>query len=373
MKKKEIRKISLTAIAAGCLLISGCKNTPPEPQQAAEYSVIKIAATDQTVSSSYSATIRGRQDVEIYPQVSGMLIELRVVEGQRVRNGQILFIIDRIPYEAALATANANVDATRAGVATAQLDFNSKKELLAQSVISEYESQAAENNLLTAKALLAQAEAQALNAANNLSYTEIKSPSDGVAGNLPYRAGTLVSPTMPQPLTTVSDNSEMYVYFSITENQLLNLVRSSGSKEEALKSMPAIELQLNDKTMYDETGAIEAISGVIDPKTGTVSVRGVFPNKKGLLHSGSSGSVILPVYRSNCIVIPQTATYEIQDKVFVYKVVDGKAKSGQITVERVNGGKEYIVNSGLNVGDEIISEGVGLLREDTPVTVKSDK
>ncbi len=361
--KRKISKTSLVAVIVSSLLISGCKNTSTETEQAAatEYNVLKIAATDQTVSSSYSASIRGKQDIEIYPQVPGFITGLSVKEGQQVRKGQILFVIDQVPYIAALAMAKANVEAAGAGVSSAQLAYNSKKELFDQNVVSDYERLTAENNLLTAKAQLAQAEAQALSAANDLSYTEVKSPSDGVVGNLPYRVGALVSASIPQPLTTVSDNSEMYVYFSMTENQFLNLVRQYGSKDEALKSMPAIELQLNDKSLYGEKGTVETISGVIDRTTGTVSVRGMFPNKKGLLHSGGSGNVILPVQHNGSIVIPQTATYEIQDKVFAYKVVDGKAKSTQITVERVNGGKEYIVTGGLNIGDEIVSEGVGLI------------
>ncbi|MDR1673734.1 MAG: efflux RND transporter periplasmic adaptor subunit [Bacteroidales bacterium] len=366
-------KISLITIVAGCLLISGCKNASQEVPPAAEYCVIKISATDQTLSSSSSAAIRGKQDVEIFPQVSGFITGLYVKEGQRVRRGQTLFVIDQIPYKADLATANANMEAAHAEVFKAQLTHDSKKELFEQNVISAYEAQTAESDLLMAKARLAQAEAQALSADNDLSYTEVKSPADGVVGNLPYRVGALVGANLPQPLTTVSDNSEMYVYFSMTENQFLNLVRQSGSKDEALKSMPSIELQLNDKSMYGEKGTIETISGVINHAMGTVSVRGVFPNSNGLLHSGGSGNVILSVERKDCIVIPQTATYEIQDKVFVYKVVDGKAKSTPVTVERVNGGKEYIVNGGLDIGDEIVAEGVGLLREDTPVIVKPNK
>ncbi|MDR1171564.1 MAG: efflux RND transporter periplasmic adaptor subunit [Bacteroidales bacterium] len=352
------------------LLLWGCNSAPSETQQAAEYSIIKIASADQTISSSYPATIRGRQDIEIYPQVSGIVTRLYVNEGQQVRNGQTLFVIDQVPYQTALSQAAANVKAAEAAFASVKLAYESNHKLFEENVISDFELQTSRNAMLSAEAALLQAKASEANALNSLSYTIVKSPADGVVGVLPYRQGALVAPNIAQPLTTVSDNSEMYVYFSITENQLLNLVRSSGSKEEALKSMPAIELQLNDKTMYDETGTVEAISGVIDLKTGTVSVRGVFPNRKGLLHSGSSGNVILPVQRGSCIVIPQTATYEMQDKVFVYKIVDAKAKSVQITVERVNGGKEYIVNSGLNVGDEIVSEGVGLLREDTPVIAK---
>ncbi len=368
-----ICKIGQLAAISVCLLTVGCTNTSSETKQvAAEYSVMKIAATNQTVSSSYSASIRGKQDIEIYPQVSGIITQLCVKEGQQVRKGQMLFVIDQVPYKAALAIAKANVEAARAGASSAQLTYNSKKVLFDQNVVSEYERLTAENQLLTAKAQLAQAEAQALSAANNLSYTEVKSPSNGVVGNLPYRIGALVSAAMLQPLTTVSDNSEMYVYFSMTENQFLNLVRQYGSIDEALKSMPAIELQLNDKSLYGEKGKVETISGVIDRSTGTVSVRGMFPNQKGLLHSGGSGNVILPVQHKGSIVIPQTATYEIQDKVFAYKVIDGKAKSTQISVERVNGGKNYIVTNGLNIGDEIVSEGVRLLSEDTPIVVKSN-
>ena len=290
-----------------------------------------------------------------------------------MRRGQVLFIIDQVPYLAALRTAEANVEAARAGVATSQLTYDSKKELYAQKVISEFDLKTSYNSLLTAKAQLAQAEAQQVNAANNLSYTEVKSPADGMVGMLPYRVGTLVSASLPKPLTTVSDNSNMYVYFSMTENQLLDLTRRYGSKDKALAEMDSIELQLNDRSVYPQEGKIETISGVIDTSTGTVSLRAVFPNKEGLLTSGGSGNVIIPVRKENCIVVPQSATYEVQDKVYVYKVVDGKAQSVPVQVTRVNGGQEYIVESGLKVGDTIVAEGVGLLREGTSVQPKTNE
>ena len=208
-------------------------------------------------------------------------------------------------------------------------------------------------------------------ARNNLSYTVVKSPADGVVGTLPYRVGALVSSSIPEPLTTVSDNSDMYVYFSMTENQLLGLIRQYGSKDEALKSMPAIDLQLNDKSAYPEQGQIESISGVIDRSTGTVSLRAVFPNKDGLLHSGGAGNVVIPVQKTGALVIPQGGTFEIQDKRYVYKVVDGKAQSSQVQVTRVNGGREFIVDEGLAPGDVIVAEGVGLLREGTPIKAKT--
>ena len=325
---------------------------------------MKVEATDKELSTSYSATIRGRQDIDIYPQVSGTIEKLCVTEGQKVRRGQLLFIIDQVPYKAALKTAVANVEAARA---TAELTYNSNKELYAQKVVSEFSLKTAENSYLTAKAQLSQAEAQEISARNNLSYTEVKSPSDGVVGALPYRAGALVSPSLPQPLTTVSDNSDMYVYFSMTENQLLALTRQYGSMDEALQNMPAAELRLNDNSVYDKKGTIESISGVIDRQTGTVVARVVFPNESRLLHSGASGTVVVPATYKNCIVIPQEATVQLQDKTLVYKVVDGKAVSTLITVAGINDGREYVVLDGLKVGDEIVSTGAGLLREGTQV------
>ena len=324
---------------------------------------MKVEATDKELSTSYSATIRGRQDIDIYPQVSGTIEKLCVTEGQKVRRGQLLFIIDQVPYKAALKTAVANVEAARATLATAALTYNSNKELYAQKVVSEFSLKTAENAYLTAKAQLSQAEAQEISARNNLSYTEVKSPSDGVVGALPYRVGALVSASLPQPLTTVSDNSDMYVYFSMTENQLLALTRQYGSMDEALKNMPQAELRLNDNSVYDKKGTIESISGVIDRQTGTVVARVVFPNESRLLHSGASGTVVVPTTYKNCIVIPQEATVQLQDKTVVYKVVDGKAVSALITVAGINDGREYVVLDGLEVGDEIVSTGAGLLRE----------
>ena len=267
-------------------------------------------------------------------------------------------------------TCGVGIAAAKAGVATAQLTYNSKKELFAKNVVSQYDLSTANNNLLTAKAQLAQAEAQRVNAANNLSYTVVKAPTDGVVGTLPYRVGALVSASIPQPLTTVSDNSEMYVYFSMTENQLLALTRQYGSIAETLKSMPGVQLQLSDGSTYDQTGRVESISGVIDTSTGSVSLRAAFPNPNGLLHSGGAGNIILPSIYKDCIAVPQAATFELQNKVYVYKVVDGKASSAMIDVEKISNGREYIARAGLVPGDVIVAEGVGLLREGTPIVPK---
>ena len=365
-----MKQTFVKAAVMACFMAAVSCGQAPTAMGPAEYAVMTIATTDREIPINYSATIRGRQDIAIYPQVSGTIFELCVNEGQTVSKGQPLFIIDQVPYKAALQTAEANVAAAKAGVATAQLTYDSKKELYAKNVVSQYDLLTAENTLLTAKAQLAQAEAQRVNAANNLSYTVVKAPANGVVGTLPYRVGALVSASIPQPLTTVSDNSDVYVYFSMTENQLLNLTRQYGSIANTLKNMPDVQLVLNDGSVYDRTGRIESISGVIDTSTGSVQLRAVFPNADGLLHSGGAGSVIVPNIHKDCVVVPQVATFELQNKVYVYKVDDGKAASSMIDVEKINNGREYIVKSGLTPGDVIVAEGVGLLREGTPIVAK---
>ena len=363
VNKKWLRLIGIV----GCTVwMASCKQATDAGVKPS-YATMKVEVADKELSTSYSATIRGRQDIDIYPQVSGTIEKLCVTEGQTVRRGQLLFVIDQIPYRAALKTATANVEAARAAMATAELTYKSNKELYAQKVVSEFSLKTAENTFLTAKAQLTQAEAQETNARNNLSYTEVKSPSDGVVGALPYRAGALVSANIPYPLTTVSDNSDMYVYFSMNENQLLALTRQYGSMDKALKNMPEVELVLNDNSVYNKKGIIESISGVIDRQTGTVMARVVFPNESRLLHSGASGTVVVPSIYKDCIAIPQGATVQMQDKVVVYKVVDGKAVSTLVTVSGISDGREYVVLSGLNPGDEIVSEGAGLMREGTQV------
>ena len=190
-------------------------------------------------------------------------------------------------------------------------------------------------------------------------------------GNLPFRVGTLVSPGDATPLTSVSDNSEMYVYFSMTERQVLGLTRAYGSLENALKNLPELDLQLSDGTTYAEKGRIEAISGIIDPTTGAVSVRAKFPNAKRLLLSGGAGNVLMPYSQDNCIVIPQSATYEIQDKIYVFLVRNGTAQSRIIDVFPLSNGKEYVVQNGLAPQDTIVAAGVGLLRDGSPITIKN--
>lgn len=360
-----------TVISSACLaLLTACGNERPVSDGPRAYPVFTVLASSVETVDDYPATIRGRQDIEIYPQVSGKITRVDVVEGQRVRKGQTLFIIDQIPYRAALQTAVANVKAAKANVSTAQLTYDGKKELFSQRVISQFELSTAENALLTAEAQQAQAEAQEVDARNNLSYTVITSPADGVVGTISYRVGALVSPTSAQPLTTVSDNSVMYVYFSMPENRMLALIRRYGSVEKTLEQMSSVCLRLNDGTVYDQRGRVESISGVLDIQTGTASFRAAFPNPTGLLHSGGAGNVLISERVDSALTIPQAATYELQDKVFAYRVIDGKAKSTPIEVTPLNDRKLYIVRSGLDIGEIIVAEGVGLLQDGMSIAVK---
>lgn len=353
------------------LLITACQQKQ-ETRVNSGYAMMEIKTTEKSLTSAYTASIRGKSDIDIYPQVSGYITEVNVEEGEVVRKGKTLFIIDQVPFQAALQTATANVNLAKANVNTAQLTYDSKKELFNKNVISAYELETSSNALLSAKAQLDQALAQEVNARNNLSYTVVKSPSDGVVGTLPFKVGTLVSPSQPKALTRISDNSQMYVYFSMTENQLLSLLREYQSVENTIKSMPSVQLELSDRSLYAEAGRVETISGVIDAETGAVSLRAVFPNPNGFLHSGGSGNVLIPSAHNECIVIPKSVTFEVQDKIFVYRNVDGIAKSTLLEVAQVNEDASYIVHAGLQPGDIIIAEGVGFIRDNMPVQVKKE-
>lgn len=356
-----------------CLLsFSACKQDKSEQTQSGGYSLMKLKAEDRELSVKYSAVIEGKQDVEVRPQVSGTITRVCVQEGARVRKGQLLFIIDQIPYQAAMQKAKAAVATAEANLATAKLNLEGKESLFKEKVISDFELRTAQNEYKSAQATLQQAEAEQRTAENNLSYTEVRSPVDGFAGMTAFRVGALVSPTMSDPLITVSDNSDMYAYFSLTEKQVLALTAQYGSLDEALKSFPEISLQLSDGSIYESKGKIDVISGIIDKTTGSVRLRAIFANNNKRLMSGGAANVIMPYYRKQCIVIPQEATYEIQNRIFTYKVVNGKTVSAPITVFNIEDGKEYIVEDGLKTGDVIVAKGAGLLKAGVTVTSEPD-
>ncbi|MEG0648066.1 MAG: efflux RND transporter periplasmic adaptor subunit, partial [Bacteroides sp.] len=201
-----------------------------------------------------------------------------------------------------------------------------------------------------------------------LSYTNVTSPSNGIAGTIPYRVGSLVSSSTPTPLTVISNIDEMYVYFSMTEKALLALVRQGGTIKEILAKMPEVELQLADGSVYQGKGKIETVSGVIEQSTGAVNMRATFPNDKNILRSGGTGSIMIPYVEESTLVIPQKATFEIQDKKFVYLLTDSSTvKSTEVGVFTLDNGQDYVVTSGLKAGDKIVVEGVGSLKDGMPI------
>ena len=354
------------------LLATACnEGTQSAPKEDTYYETFTVELTDRTLTTGYSAAISGVQTVEIRPQVGGMITDILIEVGESVKKGQVLFVIDQTPYKAAYEIAIANVKSAEANLSTAQLILESNKGLFEQDVISEFDLMTAQNNLTEAEARLALCKAEEVNASNNLSYTEVRSPVNGVASMIPYRVGALVSSSIAQPLVTVSDDSRVYAYFSMAENQMLDMIKQYGSLDNAMRQMPEVELVMSNGDVYEHTGKINAISGTISESTGAVSIRAVFNNRNHLLRNGGSGTIIIPTTLTGCMAIPQTATYELQDRIFVYKVVDGKASSTEIQVAPQNNGKEYIVVSGLEVGDVIVAEGAGLIKEGTVIKSKS--
>lgn len=369
MSKKKRRlftaHLSVAAVLVMCLSFTSCgKQDQNGSQMIKELAVVSVSSSNVELISSYPAVIKGKQDVEIRPQVSGFITRLAVDEGSVVRKGQTLFIIDPVQYEEAVNAARAAVNVAKANMATAELTAQNKRELAKNNIIGAYDLQMAENSLLSSKALLAQATAQLVNAEKNLSYTRVSSPSDGVVGTIPFRVGSLVSPSIVTPLTTVSDISEMYAYFSMTERQLLGFTAKGTSSKDILSTMPSVQLKLIDGTIYGDTGKVETMSGVIDQTTGSVSIRARFSNKSQILRSGGTGIVLVPAKMTDCIVIPQKATYEIQDKRFVY-VVDDKStvKSTPIEIFTLDDGQNFVVTSGLKAGDKIVVEGISSLKD----------
>ena len=336
--KKQTFIAALPAILLTAALFVSCSEEKQQRQDAAQYQTMVVGRKDMTLEHQYSARMTGRQIVEVRPQVSGCITRILTGEGEAVRKGQTLFIIDQVPYRAALEMASAARKSAEARLATAKMNYENEMKLQEGQVVSDMSVETMRNALLEAEAALAQAKAQEVNARNNLSYTEVKSPVNGV-------------------------------YFSISENQVLNLITQYGSIAEFISKAPPVSLRMNNGQEYDQQGRISAVSGTVDTQTGAVTLRATFPNAGGLLHNGGSATIVVPTHRADCIVIPQEATYELQNRMFVYRVVDGKTKATAITLFPQNNGREYIVEDGISVGDTIIAEGAGLLKDGIEVTL----
>lgn len=363
-------------LCLGTSVFASCsKKEEAQQQQVPEFAVITVAADSTTMYTSYPATLYGRNDVEIRPQITGFLTHVHVHEGQKVVAGQVLFTIDQVSLQAAvdaarsqILQAEAAVKVAEANVNTAQTNATNNKLLLDQNIIAKSVYQTSVDQLNAMKAQLNQAraavtaaQASLTTAQKNLSYSVVRAPESGIIGTIDFKEGALVSPSTL--LTVLSSSQAMEAYFSFTERELLSFVGEggAGSVESALKYMPAVKFQLADGNIYPIDGHVISISGILDSSTGSASAKAAFPNPDGILRSGNTGNVMIPNRLDNVILIPQNATFEVQGLKYCY-VVDNSGKLVQtpITVSKQDDGKNYIVEKGLEPGQTVLIEGVGI-------------
>jgi len=349
----------------------GCKNdtkeglVPGSPKTAQSYKVAPVYYGQATMIYSFPCTIQGEQDVAIIPRVDGFIQRIYVDEGATVKKGQILFQLKNPQYEEAVRSVNAAVKIAEANVLSAKMNVEQVRPLVEKNIISDYALKSNEYALASAEASLASAKADLMNAQVNVGYTTIRSPSDGVVGNIPYKTGSLMSSASGIALTTVYNTANVYAYFSINEKQLLQFTknRKNSTQKDALESIPEVSLVLADGITYSLKGKITTYSGAINTQTGSANFRATFPNPDGLIRSGSSANIQIPVIIDTTAVVPQDATFDVQGKKFVYKLGEkGGIINTGIEVNDITIGNLYIVSEGLKQGDSIVVSGVGSLR-----------
>ena len=358
-----MKKNNFLMFAAAAVMFASCGGGGGRPQFGDnEYPVVTVGTSSTTMQSTYPATIKGVQDVQICPKVQGFIRQINVKEGQTVGAGQVLFVLDNVTYQAQVRQSEASVNTAQASFNTAKLSLENSQKLHESGVIGDFELQSATNSYESAKAGLAQAQAGLASAKEMLSFCYVKSPAAGVVGTLPYKVGTLVNTA--SVLTTVSNNSSMEVYFSLTEKDALAMSQTAGGQNAAISALPNVQLQLADGTIYNHDGKVTKMSGVIDASTGSVQVIALFPNPEKVLKSGGSGAIIIPKSNSEAIIIPQSCVSEVQNKKFVYILgKDNKVKYTEIKVDPQNDGNNYIVTDGLKVGDKYITNGITKLSD----------
>ena len=352
-----MKRVSITSLILAIVLVSCGKKEEQQmpPQGPAPFPVETVEKQDATIYEEYTANLEGQQNVEIRPKVNGFIQKIYVDEGQMVKKGQLLFKLET-------QTLNQDASASKAMVQAAQVEVDRLKPLVDRKIISNVQ-------LETAKAKLAQAKSAYGSIAANIGYGTITSPVNGVVGSLPYREGSLVSATSEMPLTTVSDSKVMRAYFTMNEKQLLsfNRIFKGSNTVEKLKNVPEVSLLLVDDSEYNIKGEIVTINGLVNPQTGTTDFRAEFNNPEGLLRSGSTGIIRLPIVQKDVIVVPQNAVFEVQGKQLIYIVgKDNKVKSTIITTNGVSG-MNFIVTDGLSEGDVIVVEGASKLKDDMEI------
>ena len=355
-----MKKIKFFVMAASALLLASCggKSGGRPTFGDNEYPVVTVGTSNASSQVTYPASIKGVQDVQISPKVQGFITQINVKEGQTVSAGQVLFVIDNATYQAQVRQSQASVNTAQASCNTAKLTYENAQKLYDNKVIGDFELQSAKNGYESAKASLAVAQAGLASAQEMLSFCYVKSPAAGVVGTLPYKVGTLVSAA--NVLTTVSNISQMEVYFSMTEKDALAMSKSG----EGLNALPAVKLQLADGTLYGHEGKVTKMSGVIDQATGSVQLIAVFPNPEKMLKSGGSGSIVIPHDNESAIVIPQGSVVEVQNKKFVYLLgKENRVVYTEIKVAPQDNGHSYVVTDGLKVGDKYVSNGITKLTD----------
>ena len=365
---KRIRYLIL--LLAGVLLAGGlvysCWDDEDEDDEEVqlEYHTLVITPQDFTVFREFTATIEPEQNAAIRPQISGRITQICVDDGAYVKAGQPLFVLDQVPYQAAVRNAQAKVNSAKAQLATARQNLEGKEQLFQQHVIGDFDLNKARNEAAEAEAALDEAKAELESAQNELSYTVVKSPSDGVLSMVDYRVGEIVDPSMEKEVVTVSDPRHIYTFMGLSEKTLYEMTQYYHCTIETLpEKIPEVTLTTYWGEEMEYKGRIDAISGNVEDGTGTVIVRASFENPDNLFRNNSNGVVKIPYAMKDAIVIPQESTYDIQDKIFVFKVINGQIKSFPIEIMPYNDGQNYVVISGLESGDSIISEGAGLMRD----------
>lgn len=358
--KTNIMKNAIT-VGLIALFLASCadKNAAAPTNTPATLPVLDIAYQSTTTDTEYPVAIQGKTDVEIRPQVSGTLDRIFVDEGAYVTAGQPLFKINDNPYRQQYNNAKASLNAAEAAVINAQLEVEKLTPLVANKVVSDYQLKTAKANLAIAKASVAQSRAVVATAQINLGYTTIKAPVSGYIGRLPKKQGSLISPADPESLTKLSDIKEVYAYFSLSENDFINFKSQykGNSVNDKLKGLAPVSLVLSDNTVYAQKGKIDMVDGQFDKTTGAITLRAKFPNANALLRSGNTGKVKISMQHQNAIVVPQEATIEIQDKVYVFLVDKKNAVTRQPVVVSGKSGTDYLIKEGIESGDRIVLKG----------------
>jgi membrane fusion protein (multidrug efflux system) len=360
----------ILVLAAAC---SDDKPQQPAPPPVAE--VITINSSPATTGHDYTASLQGKVDVEIRPQVDGFLDKVLVDEGAFVKTGQLLFKINDQPYREQLNNAVANLKSAEAQLNNAAIEIEKLTPLVENKIVSDYQLKVAKSAHNGAAANVEQAKALVASAKIKLGYTNVTAPVSGYIGRLPKKQGSLVSPADPEALTNLSDVHEVYAYFSLGETDFINFKSQyeGASISDKLKHLPAVSLILPDNSIYPVTGKIDMVDGRFDKTTGAITLRAIFPNSNNLLRSGNTGKIRLQQEHLNAILVPQSATVEVQDKIFVYAVGDSNKVSKQPLLVVGKSGTDYIVKEGIKPGDRIVINGLENLSEDLVIKPESPK